>query len=72
MTEDIELTSPVISPASSSQNHAQYEPSVDSDYPGDIIHTSSIYRLGHSDTWACEDCKQKGDKWFMQQHLCSG
>jgi hypothetical protein len=34
--------------------------------------SSSIYRLGHSDTFACHNCKQRGDKWFMQKHLCTG
>lgn len=34
--------------------------------------SSSIYRLGHSDTFVCYNCKQKGDKWFMQKHLCTG
>ncbi len=32
--------------------------------------SNSIYRLGHSDTFACHNCKQKGDKWFMQKHMC--
>lgn len=30
----------------------------------------TIYRLGHSDTFACHNCKNKGDKWFMQKHVC--
>jgi septal ring factor EnvC (AmiA/AmiB activator) len=30
----------------------------------------SIYRLGHSDTFGYHNCKQKGDKWFMQKHFC--
>lgn len=30
------------------------------------------YRLGHSDTWACQLCDWKGDKWFMQKHPCKG
>jgi hypothetical protein len=34
--------------------------------------SKSIYRLGHSDTWACKNCRQKGDKWYMRQHLCRG
>jgi hypothetical protein len=34
--------------------------------------STSMYRLGHSDTWACKNCRQKGDKWYMQQHLCRG
>jgi len=32
----------------------------------------TIYRLGHSDTFGCHSCKQKGDKWFMQKHFCQG
>ena len=32
----------------------------------------SIFRLGHSDIWACEHCKQKGDVYYMRQHLCRG
>ena len=34
--------------------------------------SNSIYRLGHSDTFACHYCKQRGDKWFMQKHVCRG
>ena len=33
---------------------------------------TTIHRLGHSDTWGCKCCKQRGDKWFMQQHTCGG
>ena len=33
--------------------------------------SKTIYRLGHSDTFACHSCEKKGDKWFMQQHDCS-
>jgi hypothetical protein len=32
----------------------------------------SIYRLGHSDIFACHNCKQRGDKWFMINHHCKG
>jgi hypothetical protein len=32
----------------------------------------NIYRLGRSDTWACENCKQRGDGHFMKEHLCKG
>ena len=31
---------------------------------------SAIYRIGHTDNWACHNCKQRGDTWFMQKHLC--
>jgi hypothetical protein len=65
-----------ISPVANSQNHAQNSSSGDTGYTGDIIHTSSyslpIYRLGHSDTFACENCNLKGDIWFMEQHICKG
>ena len=32
----------------------------------------NIYRLGNSDTWACKECKIKGDRHFMKQHFCKG
>jgi DNA replicative helicase MCM subunit Mcm2 (Cdc46/Mcm family) len=32
----------------------------------------NIFRLGRSDTWACELCKQKGDVHYMRGHLCRG
>jgi hypothetical protein len=34
----------------------------------------SIYRLGHSDLFACKNCNVKGDKWFMMKHpqYCRG
>jgi hypothetical protein len=32
----------------------------------------NIYRLGHSDSWACKYCKLKGDRWSMGQHMCKG
>ena len=32
----------------------------------------SIFRLGRSDTWACENCKQKGDVHYMREHMCRG
>lgn len=48
-------------------------------YNGQKNHTSgtidvskTIYRLGHSDTWACRNCKQKGDIHYMKQHNCRG
>lgn len=37
-----------------------------------ITESKSIYRLGHSDTFGCHNCKQKGDKWFMEKHFCQG
>ena len=33
---------------------------------------AATYRLGHSDIWACKNCKIKADKHFMQIHDCSG
>ena len=58
------------------QNHLQSD-------PPDVSHTitdpeinseqepRNIYRLGRSDTWACENCRQKGDIHYMREHLCS-
>jgi tetratricopeptide (TPR) repeat protein len=34
--------------------------------------SESIYRLGHSDVFACHNCIQRGDKWFMIKHRCKG
>jgi hypothetical protein len=34
--------------------------------------SKTIYRLGHTDTFACKNCKQRGDRWFMQIHHCKG
>jgi hypothetical protein len=34
--------------------------------------SQSIYRIRDTDTWACKNCKQRDDKWFMQKHLCRG
>jgi hypothetical protein len=41
---------------------------------GEIAIPASIYRLGHSDRWACKDCNIRGDKWFMLTHpeYCKG
>jgi hypothetical protein len=30
----------------------------------------NIYRLGHSDRFACHNCRIRGDKWDMEQHEC--
>jgi hypothetical protein len=46
------------------------KPSGPSEQSATITEKESIYRLGHSDTWACKNCKQKDDKWFMQKHNC--
>jgi hypothetical protein len=65
-------TSPDISPEENAENQAQSEQSGDTGDTGDILHTTSslpIYRLGHSDTFACEYCNLKGDIWFMGQHI---
>jgi hypothetical protein len=75
ITGDNNSISPDISPTLNTQNHAQNSSFGDTGYTGDILHTSSslpIYRLGHSDTFACKDCKQKGDIHYMKQHNCRG
>jgi hypothetical protein len=37
-----------------------------------ICNNDSIYRLGHSDIWACHNCKIRDDKFGMQKHDCKG
>jgi hypothetical protein len=32
--------------------------------------SNSIYRLGHSDIFGCKNCKVKGDKFFLESHIC--
>ena len=34
--------------------------------------SQSIYRIRDTDIWACKNCKQRDDKWYMQQHICRG
>ena len=60
------------------------EPSEGSDPSGQVIEDSSaieqqkvpvsIYRIGHSDLFACKNCKVKADKPFMIKHpqYCKG
>jgi hypothetical protein len=73
ITGYINIISPDISPEENRQNQAKREQSGDTSGSGDIIHTSSpIHRLGHSDTFACQNCNLKGDIWFMEQHNCRG
>ena len=63
-----------LSPAAEDNNHAHNLGFHDTYDTGDTVLASPlpIHRLGHSDTWGCKYCKQKGDKWFMQQHSCKG
>ena len=30
----------------------------------------SIYANGNSDRWFCDNCKDRGDKWYMMVHTC--
>ena len=34
------------------------------------VSKSTIYRLGHTNTFGCQLYKQRGDTWLMQKHLC--
>ena len=42
------------------------------DCTADISKDESIFRIGNTDSFGCPNCKLKGDKWFMQEHNCSG
>jgi hypothetical protein len=61
-----------LSPAANDEIHPQNSSSGDTHDTGHTIlgFPLSIHRIGSSDTWGCRYCKQKGDKWFMQQHVC--
>lgn len=64
------------------ENRAQIQECEGSEDSEDIVRTFTdastnissvnIYRLGHSDMFACHNCRQNGDKWFMNQHNCNG
>lgn len=43
------------------------------DYHIKKIAKKSIHRIyPHSDTWSCEFCKVRDDKWGMEKHTCAG
>jgi hypothetical protein len=77
---DTNIDTPQISIPKNPEIHAQNGSSINSIGSIDILQENnteiaipgSIYRLGHSDTWACNNCRQRGDKWFMQKHDCKG
>lgn len=68
----------MLSSPENGENRAQNRTSEGSEGSEDIVSTllehkhDTIYRLGQSDTFACPHFRQRGDKWFMGQHECSG
>ena len=48
-----------------------HEPS-DKNLKESLTMSESIYRLGHSDKWACRNCNLRDDKWGMIKHHCKG
>jgi hypothetical protein len=63
--------------ATDEQNHRPSDLSDTYDTVTDLQFNSeqesrNIFRLGRSDIWACERCRQKGDLHYMRQHLCRG
>ena len=68
MTKDENLLDSSINPSEPS------EPSVsvsNSYLPNDLAKPNKIYRIGHSDNFACKHCNVRGDKFFMKTHACS-
>ncbi|HEY7573406.1 MAG TPA: hypothetical protein VH796_18760 [Nitrososphaeraceae archaeon] len=41
-----------------------------SHFPKDIATINTLYRIGHSDNFACKNCKTTGDRFFMETHIC--
>jgi hypothetical protein len=38
-----------------------------------VATTKRIYRIHpHSDIFACENCRLRDDRWFMEKHDCRG
>ena len=36
-----------------------------------LLYPTTMYRLYEGgDTWACNNCMDKGDKWYMKNHIC--
>jgi len=67
----------------SARNEEQFDKAIKSSEPSepsgsesvsgshkDLNISSTIYRLGHSDIFGCKNCKVKGDKFFMESHIC--
>jgi hypothetical protein len=87
MSDDTDNNRNVVSSDKIPQNRAQNSVSDDKDDTDGILHTlhgdpsndieqqqipDPIFRLGHSDTWACHNCSLRGDRWFMIKHQCKG
>jgi hypothetical protein len=56
-------------PSCPSHKNLEYSSNPNSDI---VIIPDSIYRLGHSDKWACKNCNIRDDKWYMIKHHCKG
>ena len=41
-----------------------------SNFTKDQVTRRTIYRIGRSDNFACNNCKVKGDKFYMEGHAC--
>ena len=61
-TTQIEYKQPIASQEPSEPSEPSANEAVEQQMP------NSIYRIGHSDRWACNNCNVKGDKWFMLTH----
>jgi replicative DNA helicase Mcm len=53
-------------------NHTEKSESISLSPRSEHDTVNTTYRLGHSDTFACNNCRQRGDRWYMQQHICHG
>lgn len=79
-SEDTYPRDDIISSRKKGENRAQHEVREGREGNEDIYRvsathdndTTTIYRLGHTDKFACHNCKKQGDRWFMGQHECSG
>ena len=62
----------ILKPEDNRNDDMSPKPSELSERSATTITQPAIYRIGHTDNWACHNCRQNGDKWFMQKHECRG
>ena len=57
-----------LGPAVTSSSHLDNENMIENKIKD--ANSTLTYRIGKTDIFACPNCKQRGDKWYMHQHIC--
>lgn len=56
-----------------SEEQKQHKPDIWPSQPSQSLQQSkkqTIYRIGHTDNYGCQDCRLTDDKFFMKEHSC--